>query len=111
MLSQKNDQNIELPIAFESSSLQGAELNYTNVEKKSYAVFKSIKHFKPFLIKSHTKVIFQHLSIRILLIQKDLGDKRSNWVTTLQEYDLEIKPAKIVQGQGLCKLIIETIDI
>ena len=46
-----------------------------------------------------------------MLIQKDLGDKRSNWVTTLQEYYLEIKPTKIVWGQGLFKLIIETIDI
>jgi len=39
MLSQKNDQNIEVPIAFESSTLLGAELNYTDVEKQAYAVF------------------------------------------------------------------------
>ena len=45
-----------------------------------------------------------------MLIHKDLGDKRSNLVTTLQEYDLEIKNAKIVWGQGLCKLLTETID-
>jgi predicted transcriptional regulator YdeE len=45
----KNDQNIEVPIAFESSALQGEELNYTDVEKKAYAVFKSIKNFIPFL--------------------------------------------------------------
>jgi hypothetical protein len=96
MLSQKNDQNIELPIVFQSSALQGTELNYTNVEKEAYAVFKSIKHFKPFLIKSHTKVIVPHPSVRSILIQKDLGDKRENWVKTLQEYDLEIKPVKIV---------------
>ena len=110
MLSQKNDQNIEVPISFESSTLQGEELNYTDVEKQAYAVFKSIKHFKPFLIKSHTKVMVSHPLIKIFLIQKDLGDKRENWVTTLQEYDLEIKPTKIVRGQGLCKLLTETID-
>jgi hypothetical protein len=110
MLSQKNDQNIEVPISFESSALQGEKLNYIDVEKQAYAVFKSIKHFRPFLIKSHTKVIVPHPSVRSLLIQKYLGDKRENWVTTLQEYDLEIKPAKIVRGQGLCKLLTETID-
>jgi hypothetical protein len=33
------------------------------------------------------------------LVQKELGDKRENWMTTLQEYDLEIKPMKIVRGQ------------
>jgi hypothetical protein len=68
MLSQKNDQNIEVPIDFESSTLQGEELNYTDVEKKAYAVFKSIKHFRPFLIKSHTKVIVPHPTVRSLLI-------------------------------------------
>jgi hypothetical protein len=26
---------------------------------------------------------------------------------TLQEYDLKIKPTKIIRGQGLCKLLVE----
>ena len=28
-------------------------------------------------------------------------------MTTLEEYDLEFKPATIFKGQGLCKLITE----
>jgi hypothetical protein len=96
MLSQQNDQNIEVTISFETSALQGAELNYIDVEKQSYEVFKSIKHFRPFLIKFHTKVIVPHPLVRSFLIQKDLGDKRANWVTMLHEYDLEIKPPKNV---------------
>ena len=28
-------------------------------------------------------------------------------MTALQEYDLEFKPATIIKGQGLCKLIAE----
>ena len=31
-------------------------------------------------------------------------------MTTLQEYDLEFKPASIVKGQGLCKLMAEGKD-
>eukprot|EP00253_Pinus_taeda_P026102 PITA_26102 len=46
-----------------------------------------------------------NLQVRQLLIQKELEEKRANWVTTLQEYDLEIKPAKIVRGQGFCRLL------
>jgi hypothetical protein len=30
-------------------------------------------------------------------MQKELGEKRANWVTALQEYDLEIKPAKLLK--------------
>lgn len=34
-------------------------------------------------------------------------NKRANWVAKAQEFDLEIKPTKLVRGQGLCKLIME----
>ncbi len=34
-----------------------------------------------------------------------MGEKRANWITALQEYDLEIKPASIVRGQGFCKML------
>jgi hypothetical protein len=47
--------------------------------------------------------------VRNLLIQKDIGEKRANWITTLQEYDLDIKPTKIVKGQGLCKLVVQSV--
>ncbi len=29
----------------------------------------------------------------------------------LQEFDLEIKPAKIVRGKGLCKLVAESVGL
>ena len=50
-------------------------------------------------------------AVRNLLVQKDLGEKRAHWVTALQEYDLEIKPLKIVRGQGLCKLAARSSDV
>eukprot|EP00253_Pinus_taeda_P004642 PITA_04642 len=53
----------------------------------------------------HNKKSMQQFLVRQLLIQRELGEKRANWVTTLQEYDLEIKPAKIVRGQGFCRLL------
>ena len=32
-------------------------------------------------------------------------------MTSLKEYDLEIKPSKLVKGQGLCKLAVEELDL
>ena len=52
-------------------------------------------------------MIVPYPTVRSLLVQKDLGERRGNWVTTLQEYDLEFKPASIVKGQGLYKLMTE----
>jgi hypothetical protein len=54
------------------------------------------------------KVIVPYPAVRNLLVQKELGEKRANWVTSLQEYDLEITPAQIVRGQGLCKLVVDS---
>ena len=92
VLTQLNDHNLEAPISFFSSNLQGAELNYSDVEKQAFAVFNAVKHYRPFLLKTHTKVIVPFPAVRQLLIQKELGEKRANWVTALQEYDLEIRP-------------------
>eukprot|EP00253_Pinus_taeda_P029811 PITA_29811 len=105
ILTQANQEKAEAPIAFFRSNLQGAELNYSDVEKQGYAVFKAIKYFRPFLLKTHTKVIVSFPAVRNILIQKDVGEKRANWITALQEYDLEIKPANIVRGQGFCKML------
>ena len=47
-------------------------------------------------------MIVPYVAIRNVLVQKDLGEKRAHWMVALQEYDLEINPAKIVIQQGLC---------
>eukprot|EP00253_Pinus_taeda_P029625 PITA_29625 len=107
ILTQPNQEKAKAPIAFFSSNLQGAELNYSDVEKQAYVVFKAIKYFRPFLLKTHTKIIVPFPAIRNLLVQKDVGEKRANWVATLQEYDIEIKPANIVKCQGFCKMLVE----
>ena len=52
-------------------------------------------------------MIVPYPSVKNLLVQKYLGEKRAPWMTTLQEYDLEIKPSMVVKGQGLCKLAAE----
>ena len=106
ILTQANQDKAEAPIAFFSSNLQGAELNYSDVEKQAYAIFKAIKHFIPFLLKTHTKIIASFPAVRNPLVQKNVGEKRANWVTALQEYNTEINPANIVKGQGFCQMLV-----
>jgi hypothetical protein len=110
VLTQKNVESNEIPIAFMSSSFKGAELNYPTVDQQAYVVFKAVKHFWSYLLKSRTKVIVPYPAVRNLLVQKELGEKRENWMMSLQEYDLEITPAQIVRGQGLCKLVVDSVE-
>ena len=74
-----------------NSNLQGAELNYPEVEKQGFAIFKVVKHFCTYLLKARTKVIVPHPIVKALFVQKEMGEWRGNWITTLQEFDLEIK--------------------
>jgi hypothetical protein len=107
VLTQKNIENNEVPIAFMSSTFKGTELNYPEVDQQAYFVFNAVNHFRSYLLKSRMKIIVPYPVVRNLLVQKELGEKRANWVTSLQEYDIEITPAQIVRGQGLCKLVTD----
>ena len=98
VLTQKEDGGDEYPISFIITGLQGAELNYPAVDKQAYADFKALKQFRPYILKNRTKVIVPHPAVRSLFVQNELGERRGNWVTSLQEYDLEFKLASIVKG-------------
>ena len=110
-LTQKNHEDTEIPISFMSLTFKGAKLNYSQVDKHAYMVYKLVKHYRPYLLKSRTKVIVPYAAIRNVLIQKVLGEKRAHWMTALQEYYLEIKPVNIVRGQGLCQLTSHSNDL
>ena len=34
--------------------------------------------------------------VRFLFVQKEMGEKQGNWMSTLQEYDIKIKTTKIL---------------
>ena len=93
-----------------SMRFQGVKLNYPSIDKQAFAVFKVIKHFQPYILNYHTKVTIPHPCVRYFLIQKEPEHRRGNWLTSLQEYYLEIKLAKLVQGQALCKLAAKMLE-
>lgn len=110
VLTQKSEVGEKFLVSFMRRGLQGANINYPIIDKQAFMVFKDVKHFRLCLLRSHIKIIVLHSVVRYLLVQKDLGDRRGNWLTSLQEYDLERKPTKFVKGQRLCKLMVEALD-
>lgn len=90
--------------------MQGYDLNYLDIDKEAYAVYKYIKHFKPYILKSDVKVIVPHPTVQSLLIQKGLGEWWANWKTYLQEYDMGFKLAHTIKGHWLFKLNVEVLD-
>ena len=53
-------------------------------------------------------VYFLDVAVKSVLTQQDVGcNTRGTWIEKTQEYDIEIKPTKLVRGNALCKAIVE----
>ena len=55
VLLQNNDEDLNHPIAFFSRTLRDPELKYDPIEKQAYALIKSLKTFRIYIL--HAKVI------------------------------------------------------
>lgn len=106
VLTQKAELNNERPISFMSASLQGLELNYPTIDRQAYAMYKAVKHFRPYLLKNHCIIFVLHPTVRPLLVQQELGERRKNGMRGLQGYDLDINLVHTIKGHGLCKLAV-----
>ena len=53
VLLQKNSQDLEHPVAFFSKVLRDGELKYEIMEKHAYALVKSLKYFRLYILHSH----------------------------------------------------------
>ena len=49
-----------------------------------------------------------HSVVKDILTQTDCLGTRARWVTKIQEYDLEIRPTKLIKGQGLAQMLTES---
>ena len=88
-----------------SRALQHSELKYTTMEKHAYALVKFLKYFRNYVGYSKIVGYVPHAAIKDFLSQRDCLGIRGKWVSNIQEYDLEIKPTKLMKGQGLDKML------
>jgi hypothetical protein len=108
VLLQKNDQGQEQPISFFSKALRDAELWYEIMEKQAYALVKALKAFRVYVFHSKIIAYVPSASVKDILIQPDIDGRRGKWIAKILEFDLEIKPTKLIKGQGLAKLLAES---
>ena len=107
VLLQKNNDEQEQPVAFFSRVLRDAELKYEPLEKQAYALIKALKAFRIYILQSKVIAYVPSGSVKDVLVQPDIDGKRSKWVAKMIEFDIEIKPVKLVRGQGLARLLAE----
>ena len=69
---------------------------------------KAIKDFRIYILHSHIMAYVPSAMIKYILTQADPDGKRGKWIAKLLEYDIDIKPTKLVKGQGLAKLMTQS---
>jgi hypothetical protein len=105
VLLQKNNEGYEQPIAFSSKSLRDVALNYNIMEKQDFSLVKAIKYFRVYIIHSHTIAYVPNAVVKEILTQDNPDGRRGKWIVVILEYDIEIKPTKLIKGQGLENLM------
>jgi hypothetical protein len=108
VLLQKNDEGFEQSITFFSKILRDAELKYDIMEKHAYAMVKALKYFRTYVMHSKIIAYVPTNSVKDIWVQLDSEERRGRWLAKIQEFDLEVKPSKLVKGQGMAKLLAES---
>jgi len=107
VLMQKRE-GVEKPIAFFSRIIRDGALKYNIIKKQALGLVKALKDFRVYILHSHIIAYVPNAAIKDVLIQEDPEGRRGKWIAALFEYDVEIKPTKLIKGQGLAKLMAET---
>jgi hypothetical protein len=108
VLLQKNDERFEQPISFFSRAFRDAEMKYDIMEKHAYGLVKDLKSLRVYVLHSKFIACVPVDSVKEILIQLDMNGRRSKWIAKIIEFDLEIRPTKLVKGQGLARLLDES---
>jgi hypothetical protein len=98
ILLHKNSEGYEQPIAFFIKALRDAALNYNIMEKKAFTLVKDIKYFRVYILHSHTTAYVPNTVVKDIPTQDNPDGRRGKWIAVILEYDIEIKPTKLIKG-------------
>ena len=93
-MSQRNDNNKDLPIAYISRTLNDHEINYSVVEKKLLAIIWATKQFRPYLLGHQFKIVTDHRPLVWLNSLKEPNSKLIRWRLKLEEFDYTVEYKK-----------------
>ena len=87
----------DLPVAYASRAMIGAELNYSTTEKELLAMVYAVKHFRPYLYGRKFYLVTDHRPLVWLHNLKGPISRLARWRVLLSDYDYEIvhKPGRV----------------
>jgi hypothetical protein len=88
MLSWGESWETARPVAYNSSPLKGAKLNYPVHEKELLAVIQAVKKWWSDLLGSHFFIYMDHRTLLNFEGQKDLSRRQARWMETLSQFEM-----------------------
>ena len=78
------------PVAYESQTFKGAELNYPVHEKEQLAIIRALAKWRAELLGHKFEVWTDHRTLEHLNTQRDLSRRQVRWMEFLSHYDVSI---------------------
>lgn len=91
VLSQENEEKVEVPIAYFSKKLSNAQQNYSVTELECLAAILGLKKFRAYVEGQDFKIVTDHASLKWLLKQPNLTGKLARWAMKLQGFRFKIE--------------------
>ncbi|GJU24616.1 reverse transcriptase domain-containing protein [Tanacetum coccineum] len=108
VLMTKRD-TIQTPVYFLSRALQGAELNYTLMEKLILALVCAAKRLRRYF-QAHHVVVITYQPIKQIISRPDVAGRLQKWSIMLGEHNITYRPRTSVKGQILADFLVEKPD-
>jgi len=90
VLAQSHGDKEEFPIAFASSKLSGAQLNWSTIEKEAYAIIYALQKFDYLIFGREIHLYTDHNPLQYLAISAPKSAKLTRWALSLSRYNLVV---------------------
>ena len=106
-MAQENEKGKERALYYLSRTLNGAELNYSPIEKMCLALFLAIDKLEHYMQAYTIHLIAKADPIKYVLSRPVVSGRIARWVVLLQQYDFAYVPQKAVKRQALADFLAD----
>nr|XP_023885550.1 uncharacterized protein LOC111997666 [Quercus suber] len=107
LMAQENDEGKERALYYLSRTLNGAELNYSPIEKMCLALFFAIDKLEHYMQAYTVHLIPKADPIKYVLSRLMVSGRIARWAVLLQQYDIAYVPQKAIKGQELAEFLAD----
>ena len=107
LMAQENKEEKERALYYLSWTFNGAELNYSPIEKMFLTLFFAIGKLEHYIQAYMVHLIVKADPIKYVLSMPVISGCIVRWAVLLQQYDLAYVPQKAVKGQALAYFLAD----